>query len=131
MVVQAQRFQLLPVVDRFVVDRAFEILAPHRAVLSAQRITVSINVSGASLCDPEFTSHFITQLKASQLPITVTLERVGTKDAGQQFGYRTGFEGTFEVKRSDYGITWNKALDKGGLALGDDVTVVIKLELNK
>jgi EAL domain-containing protein (putative c-di-GMP-specific phosphodiesterase class I) len=68
LVAVAQRFQLLPVVDRFVVDRAFEILAPHRAVLSAQRITVSINVSGVSLCDPEFTSHFITQLKASQLP---------------------------------------------------------------
>ena len=64
----AQRFQLLSVLDRYVVDRAFEILAPHRTVLAAQRATVSINVSGASLGDAEFTAHFIDKLKASQLP---------------------------------------------------------------
>src|SRR5690606_35578711 len=64
----AQRFQLLSVLDRYVVDRAFEILAPHRAVLAAQRATVSINVSGASLGDAQFTAQFIEKLKASQLP---------------------------------------------------------------
>lgn len=64
----AQRFSLLPVLDRYVVDRAFEILAPHRAVLAAQRATVSINVSGASLGSTEFTTAFIEKLKASQVP---------------------------------------------------------------
>jgi diguanylate cyclase (GGDEF)-like protein len=64
----AQRFQLLPALDRYVVERAFAILAPHRATLAAQRATISINVSGASLGNPEFTAHFIEQLKASQLP---------------------------------------------------------------
>jgi diguanylate cyclase (GGDEF)-like protein len=64
----AQRFHLLSVLDRYVVDRAFAILAPHRQTLSSQRISISINVSGASLCDREFTQHFIDQLKASQLP---------------------------------------------------------------
>ncbi len=68
LVAVAQRFQLLTVLDRFVVDRAFTILAPYRAVLAAQRITVSINVSGASLCDPAFTTHFIAQMQAAQLP---------------------------------------------------------------
>src|SRR5690606_583170 len=63
----AQRNHLLPMLDRYVVDRAFSILAPHRALLAAQRATISINVSGASLGDPEFTTHFIEQLKASQL----------------------------------------------------------------
>lgn len=64
----ASRFHLLPVLDRYVVDRAFSILAPHRAVLASQRATVSINVSGASLGDPEFTTRFIDGLKISQLP---------------------------------------------------------------
>lgn len=64
----AQRYHLLPVVDRYVVDRAFAILAPHRAVLARLRITVSVNVSGQSLCDPQFAEHFIDQLKHSQLP---------------------------------------------------------------
>jgi polyisoprenoid-binding protein YceI len=36
-----------------------------------------------------------------------------------------------KVKRDDYGLTWNKTLDKGGLAVGNEVTLNVKLELNK
>jgi diguanylate cyclase (GGDEF)-like protein len=68
LVAVAKRFQLLPVLDRYVVERAFSILAPYRSVMQSQRITVSINVSGASIGDPEFTAFFVGQLKASQLP---------------------------------------------------------------
>jgi polyisoprenoid-binding protein YceI len=38
---------------------------------------------------------------------------------------------TGTIKREDFGVSWNKALDKGGLLLGNDVTLDIKLELNK
>ena len=38
---------------------------------------------------------------------------------------------TGKVKRGDYGLTWNKTLDQGGLLIGDDVTLNLKLELNK
>jgi diguanylate cyclase (GGDEF)-like protein len=71
----AQRHQLLPLLDRYVVDQAFSILAPHREVLARQRITVSINVSGQSLCDAEFTAHFIDQLRRSRLaPACIVIE---------------------------------------------------------
>lgn len=36
-----------------------------------------------------------------------------------------------KLNREDFGITWNKALDKGGLAVGNDVAINVKLELNK
>jgi polyisoprenoid-binding protein YceI len=36
-----------------------------------------------------------------------------------------------KVKREDFGLSWNKTLDKGGVVLGNDVTITIKLELNK
>lgn len=42
-----------------------------------------------------------------------------------------GVKVTGKIKRSDFGVSWNKALDKGGVVVGDDVTVNIKLELNK
>lgn len=64
----AQKFQMLPMVDRYVVDKAFSILAPHREVLARQRITMAINVSGQSLCDTEFAEHFTQELKRSKLP---------------------------------------------------------------
>ena len=34
-----------------------------------------------------------------------------------------------KINRKDFGITWNKTLDGGGLALADDASVVISVEL--
>ena len=36
-----------------------------------------------------------------------------------------------KINRQDFGVAWNKSLDKGGLLVGDEVTFNIKLELNK
>jgi len=38
---------------------------------------------------------------------------------------------TGKVKRGDYGLSWNKTLDQGGVLIGDDVTLNLKLEINK
>ena len=35
------------------------------------------------------------------------------------------------LSRRDFGISWNKAMDKGGVVVGDRVDIDIKLELNK
>jgi EAL domain-containing protein (putative c-di-GMP-specific phosphodiesterase class I) len=64
----AQRFQLLPAIDRYVVDAAFELLTPHRALLTRLSSSISINVSGQSLTDEAFMDHFIQKLGASRLP---------------------------------------------------------------
>jgi polyisoprenoid-binding protein YceI len=36
-----------------------------------------------------------------------------------------------KLKRSDFGLTWNKALDAGGVVVGDEVTLDIQVELTK
>lgn len=36
-----------------------------------------------------------------------------------------------KLNRQDFGVSWNKALDVGGVVVGDDVTIDIQLELNK
>lgn len=38
---------------------------------------------------------------------------------------------TGKVNRQDFGISWNKSLDKGGVLVGEEVTINVKLELNK
>lgn len=38
---------------------------------------------------------------------------------------------TGKIKRSDFGISWNKTLDKGGVLVGEDVALDIKIELTK
>jgi polyisoprenoid-binding protein YceI len=35
------------------------------------------------------------------------------------------------LSRRDFGVSWNKAMDKGGVVVGDRVEIDIKLELNK
>jgi polyisoprenoid-binding protein YceI len=42
-----------------------------------------------------------------------------------------GFETTLTLNRKDFGITWNRAMDTGGVLLGDDVTVSINLQARK
>ena len=41
---------------------------------------------------------------------------------------RIGFSLHTSLDRKDYGITWNKVLDDGGLLLGDDVEITIHIE---
>jgi len=40
-----------------------------------------------------------------------------------------GFALSTTLNRKDYGISWNEALDNGGVVLGDDVEVVVNLEV--
>jgi diguanylate cyclase (GGDEF)-like protein len=64
----AQRYQLLPTVDRWVGERALQMLTPYRSMLKSRGISISINVSGQSIGDEAFIARFIDQLKAADLP---------------------------------------------------------------
>jgi polyisoprenoid-binding protein YceI len=46
-------------------------------------------------------------------------------------GERAGFTATGKVKRSDFGLTWNQALETGGVVVGDDVKISLDVELVK
>lgn len=41
---------------------------------------------------------------------------------------RAGFEGSVKINRSDYGITWNAALETGGVLVGD--TIVLEFDVS-
>lgn len=42
--------------------------------------------------------------------------------------HRVGFAATTTINRLDYGITWNRVVEGGGVTLGDDVTIDIAIE---
>lgn len=44
---------------------------------------------------------------------------------------KAGLEATVTLNRQDYGVSWNRTLDTGGVVLGDDVKVTVALELDK
>lgn len=39
-----------------------------------------------------------------------------------------GFSGTTKLNRKDFGLTWNKALEAGGVLVGDEVKVTVEAE---
>jgi polyisoprenoid-binding protein YceI len=42
---------------------------------------------------------------------------------------KSGATASTKVKRSDFGLTWNAALESGGVVVGDDVSITLELEL--
>lgn len=70
------------------------------------------------------TMHGVTK----KITIPVEFGGFGKDPWGNQ---RAGFSLTTTLNRKDYGINWNKALDNGGVLLGDDVTININIEAVK
>lgn len=60
-------------------------------------------------------------------PAVFEVEYLGAaKDPKGQM--RAGFTATTKLNRKDYGVTWNKTLDAGGVMVGDDVDVTLNIE---
>ncbi|WGT46856.1 YceI family protein [Tessaracoccus lacteus] len=58
--------------------------------------------------------------------VTFPLEYQG--EAKDPFGNtRVGFEGSVQVLRSDFGLTWNAALETGGFLVSDKVTLELEI----
>ena len=90
-----------------------------------------------------FTSSKITKTGDNNFAVTGTLTMHGVAKeitlpvtflgAGQDpwGNTKAGFEIATTLSRTEYEIVWNKALETGGFLLGDEVEVVINLEVAK
>jgi polyisoprenoid-binding protein YceI len=63
----------------------------------------------------------------------VTFEVEGPTAAGKDPGGNTriGLSATTRINRKDFGLTWNAALETGGILVGEDVTINLDLEFVK
>jgi len=52
-----------------------------------------------------------------------------TPEVRQASSRRIGATATTKLNRKDYGLTWNRAIETGGVVVGDEVTVTIDLAL--
>lgn len=59
---------------------------------------------------------------------SVTFEGEGKDPWGNE---KVGFSGQGSLKRSDYGLTWNAALETGGVLVGDEVKILLEIEASK
>jgi diguanylate cyclase (GGDEF)-like protein len=63
----AQRYQLMPAIDRWVLDKTLEMLKPHAELLAARTLSFAINVSGQSLSDEAFPDFLLERVASSGL----------------------------------------------------------------
>ena len=71
-------------------------------------------------------------LKIRDVSKSVTLDGKLSKSIKSPWGKDVrGAEFKGKIKRSEFGLTWNKTLDGGGVVIGDDVSLDVAVEVNK
>jgi polyisoprenoid-binding protein YceI len=64
-------------------------------------------------------------------PVVLDVEGF-TAEAKDPWGNtKRGGVATTKINRKDFGLGWNKVLETGGVAVGEEVSITIDLELNK
>jgi diguanylate cyclase (GGDEF)-like protein len=67
----ANRYQLMPTIDRWVIDKAISLLQPHANLLKSRPVVFAINFSGQSLNDETFGDFLLERVRTSGLDPSV------------------------------------------------------------
>lgn len=111
----AQRDEHLRGPDFFDVTKYPTITFVSRKVIKAD--TDRLKVVG------DLTIHGVTR------EITVDVEGPTPEVKDPWGNFRRGATATTKINRRDFGLTWNKVLDTGGLVVGEEVNIYVELEL--
>lgn len=60
-------------------------------------------------------------------PVTIDAKYLG-ENTDPWGNVKAGWEGALKINRKDWGLNWNKSLDKGGVVLGEDVDIDLNIE---
>jgi polyisoprenoid-binding protein YceI len=64
-------------------------------------------------------------------PVTLMVDDITPEQKDPWGNARVGATAWTKIRRSDFGMTWNAALEAGGVLVGDEVTIQIDVELVK
>jgi polyisoprenoid-binding protein YceI len=99
----------------------FDVVTYPTITFKSKRITP--NADGSFRVVGDLTLHGVTK----ETTLDVEALRPAIKDQGGNT--RSGTTATTRINRQDYGVKWSRALDGGGLVVGDDVAITIDVEL--
>jgi polyisoprenoid-binding protein YceI len=83
------------------------------------------NGNGESKVIGDLTIHGVTK------EVTLDVEGPSPEVKDPWGNTKSGIAASTKIKRSDFGLTWNAALETGGVLVGDDVQIHIEAELAK
>ena len=64
-------------------------------------------------------------------PVILDVEGFTAQVKDQRGNIKAGASATTKINRSEFGLTWNRVIETGGVAVSDEVAIVIDLELVK
>jgi len=63
--------------------------------------------------------------------VTLAVEDFSEPSKDPWGNQRIGFSASTKIDRKDFGLTWNTALEAGGMLVGDEVTITLEIQLLK
>ncbi len=70
-------------------------------------------------------------IRGTTREVTLTIEDVTAEHKDPWGNRRLGASARTTIRRSDYGMTWNAALEAGGVLVGDEITIQLDVSLVK
>ena len=71
------------------------------------------------------------EMKGVSKPVTLKVDAIAGPVQDPWGNTRIGTTATVTIDRKDWGITWNKTLDAGGVIVGDAVRLTLEIELTQ
>ena len=73
----------------------------------------------------DLTIHGVTR------PVVLNAKAFSKESKDPWGNIRRATSATTRIRRQDFGLTWNKSLDSGGVLIGDEVDIALEIELVK
>ncbi|GAA0433320.1 YceI family protein [Lentibacillus halophilus] len=70
-------------------------------------------------------------IRGTTKPVTFDITFEGVAKDPMTGDEAAGFSGSTKINREDFGLTWNAALEAGGVVVGDEVKINIEIQLRK
>ena len=96
----------------------------NHPTISFKSTSIKANGKDSWLVTGDLAMHGVTK----QLTLPVTILGEGKDPMGNE---KMGLETQVTLNRKDFGLTWNRALETGGMLVGEEVKVQIAIEANK
>jgi polyisoprenoid-binding protein YceI len=94
-----------------------------------QMTFVSKSARAASNGEIEITGDLT--IRGTTREVTLSVRDISGSQVDMRGLTRMGATATAKINRSDFGMTWNKALETGGVVVGDVVTITLEASLVK
>jgi polyisoprenoid-binding protein YceI len=94
-------------------------------IMTFQSTGVQAHAPGEHSVAGNLTLHGVT------LPVTLSVEGPNEPVKDPWGNLRVGISATTKINRKDFGLTWNAALETGGVLVGEDVTISLDVQFTK